>query len=134
LQSKIFLQQTNSQRHEIPKTVNPKTIEELIQLMEVDKPYLNPDLTLNGLAEKLEISPRELSLMLNSELKLSFFNFVNKYRIKEAEQMLSDKTNKKTILEILYQVGFNNKSAFNRVFKEFTGFTPTEFRNNYNKA
>ncbi len=132
LQPKIFLQQFDYQKLQ-QKTISPKTIEELTQLMKTDKPYLDPDLTLNDLAEKLEISPRELSFILNSELKLSFFNFVNKYRVKEAEQILNDNTNKKTILEILYQVGFNNKSAFNRVFKEFTGFTPSEFRNNNNK-
>jgi len=134
LQPKIFLQQADSQKLQSQKTINPKTIGELTKLMNVDKPYLNPKLTLNNLAEKLEISPRELSFMLNSEFKLSFFNFVNKYRVTEAKQMLTDNTNKKTILEILYQVGFNNKSAFNRVFKELTGFTPTEFRKNSSKS
>jgi AraC-like DNA-binding protein len=134
LQPKVFLQQANSQKAPLQKAANPQTLKELTLLMDTDKPYFDPDLTLNELAEKLEISPRELSFILNSELKLSFFNFVNKYRLTEAKQMLADPSNKKTILEILYQVGFNNKSAFNRVFKEFTGFTPTEFRNNNNKA
>jgi AraC-like DNA-binding protein len=134
LQPKIFLQEKDSQKMPLQKTVNPKTIRELNQLMNAEKPHLNPELTLNDLAEKLEIPPRELSFMLNSELKLNFFNFVNKYRITEAKQLLTDKTNKKTVLEILYQAGFNNKSAFNRVFREFTGFTPTEFRNNSSKS
>lgn len=130
LQPKIYLQHTNNQKSQTKNTVNPLIIEEITQFVKVGKPYLDPDLTLNDLAEKLELSPRELSIILNSEFKLNFFSFVNKYRIKEAEQLLADKTNKKTILEILYQVGYNNKSAFNRVFKEYTGFTPTEFRKN----
>lgn len=129
LQPKIFLQQTGSQKLQLQKTVDPRTLGELNRIMEKDKPYLNPELTLNDLAEKLELSPRELSFILNSEFKLNFFNFINTFRINEAKHILSEKTNNKTILEILYEVGFNNKSAFNRVFKEFTGFTPTEFRN-----
>jgi AraC-like DNA-binding protein len=132
LQPKIFLQQTDLQKLNSHKAIDPITISELNRLMEIDKLYLNPELTLNDLAEKLEISTRELSFILNSELKLNFFNFVNTFRINEAKHILSEKTNNKTILEILYEVGFNNKSAFNRVFKEFTGYTPTEFRNNCN--
>lgn len=58
-----------------------------------------------------------------------FFDFVNEYRIKKAIQILKDRTQKElTVLEILYQVGFNSKSSFNTSFKKYTGKTPTDYR------
>jgi len=54
---------------------------------------------------------------------------VNSYRIEEAKKFFSDPVNrKKTVLEILYEVGFNSKSVFNNAFKKHTGITPTQFR------
>ena len=134
LQPKIYLHQGDLKKLQTQKITDPGIQNQLMMIMQLEKPYFNPDLTLNDLAIQLGISERELSFVLNTELKVNFFNFVNKYRVEEAKQLLADKTNKKTILEILYQTGFNNKSAFNRVFKEFTGFTPTEFRKNNNKS
>ena len=101
----------------------------LLITMKTDKPYLDPDLTLDLLAERLKCSPRRLSQLINKELDINFFTFINTYRIREAKQLFADKNcNDKTILEILYEVGFNNKSAFNRVFKGFTKQTPTQYR------
>lgn len=58
-----------------------------------------------------------------------FFDFINEYRIEKAKKILKDPTQKElTILEILYQVGFNSKSSFSTSFKKYTGKTPTEFR------
>lgn len=93
------------------------------------KPYLNPDITLEKLAVELNIPTRKFSNVLNNEFKANFFNFINDYRINEAKNILVDNNQKqKTVLEILYEVGFNNKSAFNRVFKDATGLTPTNYR------
>ena len=104
--------------------------EKLEMCMVVAKPHLNPDISLRQLAVLLEISERELSQFLNSDLKLNFFNFINQYRIDEAKKQLQNpELGSKTILEILYDVGFNNKSAFNREFKRITGTTPSDFRN-----
>ena len=58
-----------------------------------------------------------------------FFDFINEYRIKEAMKILKDPTKKEfTVLEILYEVGFNSKSAFNTTFKKNTCDTPTQFK------
>jgi AraC-like DNA-binding protein len=58
----------------------------------------------------------------------NFYDYVSKYRIEEAKKLLVDSINNKTVLEVLYQVGFNSKSSFNTAFKKFTGVTPSHFK------
>jgi YesN/AraC family two-component response regulator len=97
--------------------------------MEKEKPYLNPTLTLFDLSEKTSIPVRSLSEVINNSLNQNFYDFVNSFRIKESQHLLSDAaTQSKTILEILYEVGFNTKSSFNQAFKKYTGTTPTQFK------
>jgi len=97
--------------------------------METQKPYLDPTLCLNNLAEKLAIPTHHLSQVLNICLNQNFFDFINSYRIKESRRLLSEQDpRKKTIIEILYQTGFNSKSVFNVAFKKYTGMTPSQFR------
>jgi AraC-like DNA-binding protein len=45
--------------------------------------------------------------------------------------MLLDPNNKKNVLEILYETGFNSKATFNRVFKKVTGLSPTEYKKKF---
>lgn len=104
-----------------------KIRERLISLMEEDKIYRDSELTLQSMAESLLLTPHQLSQFLNEQLRTSFTGFLNKYRIEEAKQLLRKKTGH-TVLTICYFVGFNSKSAFNTVFKRFTGRTPTEYR------
>jgi AraC-like DNA-binding protein len=97
--------------------------------MENEKPFLSPNLSLNELAGQLSISPRYLSDLINRSFKQNFFDFINTYRIEEAKKMLSfDDSRTRTVLEILYDSGFNSKSAFHVAFKKNTGITPTEYR------
>lgn len=101
----------------------------LTAYMTLTKPFLNPSLTINELAEKLAIPSRHLSQVINESLHQNFYDFVNHYRIEEAKEMLSaDSKDKVTILEVLYEVGFNSKSAFNIAFKKHTGMTPSDFK------
>ena len=102
----------------------------LIRYMKSQKPYLEPSLNLDKLAEKVSIPPHHLSQILNTCLNHNFFDFINSYRIKESERLLSEQDSyRKTILEILYETGFNSKSVFNTEFKKHTGMTPTQFKN-----
>lgn len=113
------------------KTQNKKEIEQLSTFMAAHKPYLNPSLTLRNLAEEIKMNPRELSVLINQNLNQHFFDFVNGYRIEEAKSILKNPAKKEfTVLEILYEVGFNSKSSFNTAFKKYTGLTPTQFRKN----
>jgi len=111
-----------------------KYVEEVTAYMKNEKPYLEPSLSLNELAGKLNLSSRYLSQAINDSLNQNFFDFINSYRIEEAKAHFSNPSNKKkTILEILYEVGFNSKSVFNNAFKKHTGMTPTEFRKTHRR-
>ena len=101
---------------------------ELIQFMREFKPYLIPNISIQKLSEMVSIPPRSLSEVINSGFNKNFFEFINDYRIQEAKKLIVESDHKKTILEILFEVGYNNKSVFNATFKRFTGQTPTEFK------
>lgn len=110
--------------------VNDPALIKLKQYMMDEKPFLNPSLTIQDIAVAIEIPVRELSVLINQNVNQHFYDFVNSYRIEQAKEILKDTTKSKvTILEILYEVGFNSKSSFNTAFKKHTGKTPTEFRN-----
>ena len=94
-----------------------------------EKPYLKSELTISEVAKNLDVSAKYLSQVINESLGKNFYDFINSYRIDEAKKQLN-KTNdsKKTVLEVLYESGFNSKSAFNNAFKRQTGYTPTQYR------
>lgn len=101
----------------------------LKKYMNTEAPYLNASLTIHNLANQMNISHRDLSVLINHHLEQHFFDFVNSFRIEKAKELLKNPANKKvTVLEILYEVGFNSKSSFNTAFKKQTGLTPTQYR------
>ena len=113
----------------ISETTYEKYVNKLEQFMEHEKPFLNPAITINELAERAEISARTLSYIINKKYKMNFFDFINQYRIKESKRLLSDASKvQETILSVLYDAGFNSKSVFNRAFRKFEGITPSQFR------
>lgn len=109
-----------------------KLKQDLEQYMSTEKPYLNHDLKLHELAEKLGVPPHHLSQLLNEYYGKNFFDFVNTYRAVEAQNMLSDPGNQgDSILSIAFNSGFNSKATFNSFFKKHTGQTPRQFRSHY---
>lgn len=115
----------------IPSMVEEKDkeIELLKNFMLEKEPYLDSSLTIQDLSEQVKMSVKDLSTLINLYMDKHFFDFVNEYRIEKAMQILKDPSQKElTVLEILYQVGFNSKSSFNTSFKKYTGKTPTDFR------
>jgi AraC-like DNA-binding protein len=102
----------------------------LKQYMAEKEPFLDPSLTIQELANQIDIPVRDLSILINHHIDQHFFDFVNEYRIQKAMNILKDKSKSQlTVLEILYEVGFNSKSSFNTSFKKYTGLTPTAYRN-----
>lgn len=101
----------------------------LVGHMELSKPYLNPDLTLPQLASELNISTHLLSQVINEHFNLKFFDFVNQYRVEAfKDRIINPKYAKFSLLGIAFECGFNSKSAFNRVFKQITGLTPSQYK------
>lgn len=99
--------------------------QKLIQHMRQEKPYLDPKLTLYGLADQLDISANQLSQVINQQEKVNFHDFVNKYRIEEFLCRARKNTNF-SLLGNALDSGFNSKSSFNGVFKKHKGMTPTQ--------
>jgi len=115
------------------KTIEAETLnEDLLKLkkyMADEKPFLNPALTIQDISREIGVPVRELSVLINHQLGQHFYDFVNTYRIENAMKILKDSSKSKvTVLEILYEVGFNSKSSFNTAFKKHTGNTPTSYR------
>jgi ligand-binding sensor domain-containing protein/AraC-like DNA-binding protein len=113
--------------------IDPKRIEDviakLLHLMDEERLFLDPDLTLNKLSLRLRVHYNHLSRIINERFGLSYNDFINKYRIEEARKKLTASEEKNsTILDIAYSTGFYSKSVFNAAFKKFTGMTPTEYR------
>jgi ligand-binding sensor domain-containing protein/AraC-like DNA-binding protein len=101
----------------------------LLHLMEEEKLFLDPDLTLRDLSQRLRIHYNHLSQIINERFGLSYNEFINKYRIEEAKRKLADpKERESSILDILLSTGFYTKSVFNAAFKKFEGVTPSEYR------
>lgn len=97
--------------------------------METEKPYLDSNLKLQQLAKQLELSPHHVSQSINELDGQSFSDFVNQYRIQEAQSMLKDPNQAdKKIIHIALDCGFNNKASFNNAFKKVAGITPSEYR------
>lgn len=103
-------------------------IERLNRYMTEARPYLNSNLTVEQLARQVEMAPRELSRIINRGYGQNFFEFVSGYRLAEARRYLDDTANADSILEIMYNSGFNSKSVFNTAFKKVTGMTPSQYR------
>ena len=100
--------------------------ENLLQIMEKEKPYLDPRLTLTGLALKLDITPNQLSQVINQHEKVNFHDFVNRYRVEEFIRLASG-NRKFSLLAIALDAGFNSKSSFNHIFKKCKGITPSKY-------
>ncbi len=100
----------------------------LLDYLEKEKPYLNQNLTIGELAASLDIQSHHLSQLINDQLGKSFFELINSYRVEEVKQRFFDPGYQNlTLLGIAMECGFNSKASFNRIFKQLTSQTPTEY-------
>jgi AraC-like DNA-binding protein len=106
----------------------------LLEIMEREKLYKDPQLTLPKLSKKLKINRNTLSFIINTYFKVNFYDFVNRYRIEEVKIYLRDKETKRiNLLNAALEAGFNSKTSFNVIFKKYTKMTPTQYKNAYSK-
>lgn len=101
--------------------------------MKSSMPFLDPNLTLQLLADQIALTARELSEVINREAGTNFFDFINSYRIDHAKALIASSSDKR-ILDIALESGFNSKSTFNDAFKRRVGITPTAFRKSSDKT
>lgn len=103
--------------------------EKVSQLIVEEKLFLNPELTLKSLSQRLNVSTQILSMVINQKSETNFNSFINQYRIEEAiERFKNEKNNNLTIAAIAFETGFNSLSSFNSAFKKQVGETPKNYR------
>jgi len=103
--------------------------DQLLRLMESDKPFLDSDITLPSLGRLLNLTTYQTSYLINRCFNENFYQFINRYRLQRCMQMFRDPAyNHLSILGIAFESGFNSKTTFNTAFKKATGSSPKEFR------
>lgn len=116
-------------KHSIDPGVRLAAKDDIIRLMESEQPHLNDELKISDLGRLLNLAPHKLSIVLNADFGMSFYDFVNSYRVKEAARLLADPAQKDVpVLRIGFAAGFSSKATFNRVFKQTYGMAPQAFR------
>ncbi|WP_318310403.1 helix-turn-helix domain-containing protein [Flagellimonas crocea] len=103
--------------------------DKLENVMSEEKLYLNHELRLGDIADLLNISRHHASQVINENFNMSFYDYVNSYRIEEAKSKLgsSFENTSTSISDVAYQCGFNNRVSFYKAFKKITRITPKEF-------
>jgi len=122
---------SQSKTSTIESNVEFKNLEEKLKnTFETKKLFLNPDLTLGKLAEATGSTDKKISALLNQHLKVSFYEFVNGYRIEAFKGALkNNQYSDYTIEAISYECGFKSKASFYRVFKSKMNMSPSEYKN-----
>ena len=101
----------------------------LIALLENEKIYKENDINLEILAERLNTTRHNASQVINEHFDLNFHELINKYRINEAKNIFDlDYQKNLNIIDVAYEVGYNNKVTFNKAFKKDTNLTPSEYQ------
>lgn len=102
--------------------------QKIVNLLERDRLYEDPELSLTQMARQLDTNPSVLSKMINQGFQQNFNDCINYYRIEAVKQKLQSGEQKtQTLLGIAYDCGFNSKATFNRAFKKVTGVSPKEW-------
>jgi len=105
-----------------------KVMERLETVMKMQVPFRNADLTLNDLANSINVSPNNLSQVINTVAGKTFYHYINTYRIHEFLKLSSQPENRKfTYLGLASECGFSSKTTFNKYFKLQTGKTPSAY-------
>jgi AraC-like DNA-binding protein len=101
----------------------------LLERMERDRLYLDPEITLPKLAQALDVPSAHLSQVLNDRLGRNFYEFINRYRVEAAQRRLAGPdSGRDKLITVALDCGFSSLATFNRVFKEISGRTPSEYR------
>lgn len=103
--------------------------EQLLSVMTNEQPYLDENLTLSNLSSRINLTDKRLSELLNKHLETNFYDFINHYRVEAFKKMVIDEEYAHlTFLALAYESGFKSKTSFNRVFKQRTGLSPSEYK------
>ncbi len=111
---------------------NKELADKLRHYIRKNEPHLDPELDLITLAQSMDVHPSTLSHVINRVIGNSFSGYINSLRIEKAMQILQEsKDEQLTMMEVMFDVGFNSRSVFNTLFKKKTGYTPSEYRKQF---
>jgi AraC-like DNA-binding protein len=111
-----------------PPVELPALRERLVEHMRTREPYRRPNIRLVDLADELGVPMHHLSYVINSQFEANFNDFINRFRVEEAQRRLRHADDQKfTLVAIAEDVGFTSRTSFNRAFKKLAGTTPTEY-------
>jgi AraC-like DNA-binding protein len=97
----------------------------LKRVMEEEKAYVDPNLSLPRLARRLSVPRNALSELLNRRLGMGYSEYVNELRVAEASRRLAESTGRPNVLSVAFAVGFNSKTAFYEHFRKRVGRHPS---------
>lgn len=130
--AELQIEETIPYQNSLLSEAEKKSISEsIIDIFEQKKIYLNPELNMDMLAEKLKTPKHQLTEVLTTTIQKNFFQLVNSYRVEAVKKMLLDSKNNYSIEAIGYECGFSSKSTFYSVFKNMTNETPIQFKNRH---
>ncbi|TGK36398.1 AraC family transcriptional regulator [Leptospira gomenensis] len=132
LKDGLIAEKAGATEEEKPPPVDPQLQKKLIDAFEKGKLYRSEGLTIRILAEELQVHEYKLRRLINGNLGFRNFNdFLNRYRIQEACEILLDPSKDEIpVIRIAMDLGYQSLGPFNRAFKELTSVTPTEYRKN----
>jgi len=131
IESPILTKYRNSP---IDEKASKELAEKLDTLMIETAFWRKSDLRLNDLAIKMELPKEYISQIINEQFNRNFFEFVNRYRIEDAKTLINSSQKEVTLIEIAYQVGFNNKVSFGKAFKASVNMSPIEYKRSLQKS
>ncbi|RIA10738.1 AraC family transcriptional regulator [Flavobacteriaceae bacterium MAR_2010_72] len=112
----------------LTESLSTELKEELMRLFSEERIYKDSNLNLDLISEKLNTTRHNTSQIINEQFNMNFFELINKFRIEEALNLLQEDINGDlNIIDVAYEVGYNNKVTFNKAFKKETSLTPTQF-------
>ena len=114
----------------IPDKLAKQHADTVINYIQNEKIFLNNELRIQDISIKLDIPVHIISYVINDKLDQNFYDLINNFRIEEVKsRLINPKFENLTIVAIAYDCGFNSKATFNRLFKKYTGTTPTQYKN-----
>ncbi len=120
---------TLNKKHKPVEKIDLEQVDKIEYAMGEKKLFLDPLLSFERFAERVDMPAKELSYIINHYYKVNFYEFVNSYRIADARnKLISPDYADKNITEIFYSAGFNSKSVYNTLFKKVYKSTPSAYR------
>lgn len=114
--------------YKLKDQVKDSLLTRILELFESEQIFLDPELKISTLADRLETNPHVVSKVINNGLNKTFYELLNYYRIEEFKKLASSpEYSNHSIMGIAYEVGYSSKSSFNTAFKKQTGSTPSVY-------